>query len=111
MAPTMQNRLTTLLRVLAWTYVVAAHAAVAAFLLSPDLRATIYWRLPPAGQRTAFWLNMVAAQSRLDATLSPGAAIFLGDSGIQSLDASAVARRAVNYGIGGDTIAGVRLRV
>ena len=55
--------------------------------------------------------GMLAAEARLDSTLPPGGIYFIGDSGIESLDVGQVADHAVNYGIGGDTIAGVIRRL
>jgi lysophospholipase L1-like esterase len=103
------------LRIVAIVYLIILHLGIAAFILSPEFRAAIAWRLPGAARerQEAYWRSMVAAEARLDATVSPGAIYFIGDSGIESLDVGQVADHAVNYGIGGDTITGVmrRLRV
>lgn len=94
-------------------YLIILHIAIVAFIVSPQFRAAILWRLPRAAQekQEASWQGMVAAEARLDATLQPGGIYFMGDSGVQSLDVAQVADHAVNYGIGGDTIQGVIRRL
>lgn len=59
---------------------------------------------------TPFWASMQSHHQRLAGNIEPGAALFVGSSSIQGLDVGAVADRAVNLGIGGDTVAGVLAR-
>ncbi|HLG86632.1 MAG TPA: GDSL-type esterase/lipase family protein [Alphaproteobacteria bacterium] len=108
-----RHRARLFLRAIAIVYLIILHLGIAAFILSPEFRAAIAWRLPGAARerQEAYWRGMVAAEARLDATLPPGKIYFIGDSGIESLDVGQVAEHAVNYGIGGDTIAGVIRRL
>jgi len=107
----MKRHLGSAFKAAAWAYLVLLHLGLAYLFLSPEGRARVYWRFPPSNHETPLWRETVAAHARLDATLSPGSAVFIGDSGVQSLNVGAVAPHSVNYGIGSDTIAGVRHRL
>jgi lysophospholipase L1-like esterase len=81
-------------------------------VVQPDLALRLHRRLLPqtAQEPTAFWSESVAYQLRLDPT-AEHAVFFIGDSLVQSLHVGGIVAAAVNYGIGGDTIGGVRRRL
>lgn len=54
---------------------------------------------------TAARHGLLAHHRRLDGNVAPGALLFLGSSSIQGLAVGDVAERAVNLGVGGETIA------
>lgn len=58
-----------------------------------------------------YYDTMLAFHERGDAALPANGIILLGDSLIQGLPTLAVGDRAVNYGIGADSIAGLQLRI
>jgi lysophospholipase L1-like esterase len=60
---------------------------------------------------TEFQKNTVAHHMRLDRNLTDGRLVFLGDSHILGLDTMQVAPDGVNFGIGGETTAGLLARV
>jgi len=60
---------------------------------------------------TNHYRSMQAFYSRLDKNLHRGTTLFIGDSHIQGLAVSSVTQYAVNFGIGGDTTAGVIQRL
>jgi lysophospholipase L1-like esterase len=107
----MKRHLASAGKVAAWTYLAVLHLGLAYFALSPEGRAGLYWRFPPREDQTAAWHRMVGAQARLDATVEPGSIVFIGDSGVQSLNVAAISPRSINYGIGGDTTFGVKSRL
>jgi lysophospholipase L1-like esterase len=55
--------------------------------------------------------RMVRYEKRMDATVPAGAAVFIGDSLIQSVATDAITCPSANYGIGGDTTVGVLARL
>jgi lysophospholipase L1-like esterase len=94
-------------------YLVALHAALAASLLRPDAvwrRLSLIWPWPPTETVSEFRRTTMATQSMLDLTVRPGAVWFFGDSIIQMMDTGRVTDRAINLGIGEDTVAGVLAR-
>jgi lysophospholipase L1-like esterase len=101
------------IRLAAVAYLLILHAAVLVLLVSPTAAewATKSLRGRPSGwEAPQFWQQMVVFHQRLDRTLDH-AVLFFGDSLVQSLDVSAVADRAANYGIGADTIEGMMHRL
>ena len=95
-------------------YILAVHAVLLILCYKTDAMAIIDKNLgfaPARPELNSFHQSMVDYQSRLDDTLMPGAVLFIGASHMQSLDVSSIAERAVNYGIGGDTIADVMERL
>jgi lysophospholipase L1-like esterase len=58
-----------------------------------------------------YQINRRAFTARLAAQADPGRIWFIGHSHIEGMDTMQVDRRALNLGIGGDTIAGVRHRL
>lgn len=96
------------------TYLLGLHAAIGLFVLRPDLAARLRDRIWPSSADevpSAFRQGTAAMQRTLDFTARPGAVWFFGDSIIHSLDTARVTLRALNLGIGEDTIAGVNQRV
>lgn len=97
-------------RLLLIAYVAALHAVIVAAIFAPAefdaIRA--HFRAAP---RSSFYQERLADHLLGDGAVPQGAVIFIGDSQIQSLDVDAIARGAVNYGIGGDTTAGVLRRL
>lgn len=64
-----------------------------------------------AQEFTPYYYTLVRQHQRVDGNVPDDAVIFIGDSMIQGLAVAAVAERAVNYGISGDTTAGVLKRL
>lgn len=64
-----------------------------------------------AQEFTSYYYTLVRQHQRIDPNVPHGAVIFIGDSMIQGLAVAAVAERGVNYGISGDTTAGVLKRL
>lgn len=92
-------------------YFIALHAGalvVAAMVLIPGMKP---------GERTVqpreawFHDETAAYQLRGDPLLPGGLIIFMGDSLVQGLPMRAIGRNAVNYGIGGETSAGLLDRI
>jgi lysophospholipase L1-like esterase len=75
-------------------YLAAVHVALAAGL------ASWAWHLEGDPE---FVQHMRGVHARIDPTVPAGAVLFLGDSNIQSAPVSAIAPKAVNYGIGYQT--------
>ena len=95
-------------------YLIALHLLLALILWKSDFIPRVMSRL--TGKRhpeelTKHFHDMRAYHAR-SATLVPkGSVFFIGDSTIQSLCVDEVIQPAVNYGIGGDTTAGVLERM
>jgi lysophospholipase L1-like esterase len=64
-----------------------------------------------AQEFSSYYYTLVRQHRRMDGNIPKDAVIFIGDSIIQGLAVSAVADRGVNYGISGDTTAGVLKRL
>jgi len=101
------------MRALRWGYVVGLHLVLAVLLLKTDAIEKIErrlgtWKVPEIDQA---WYNQVAFHRRVDEQLPPGVLVFLGDSLTLGFDVSRFDRRAVNYGIGGDTTVGLLSRL
>ncbi len=95
-------------------YLVPLHVALAILVSRPDLAARVHARIWPAPEvevPSPFRQTTAAMQRTLDLTVRPGAVWFFGDSIIHMLDTARVTPRALNLGIGEDTIAGVYQRV
>jgi lysophospholipase L1-like esterase len=97
-------------RFLLIVYVAALHAAIAVAIFAPAQFGSILAHLR-AAPRSSFYQERLADHLLGDGAVPQGAVIFIGDSQIQSLDVEGVARGAVNFGIGGDTTAGVLQRL
>jgi lysophospholipase L1-like esterase len=91
-------------------YVVALHAAIAVAIFAPAQFGGILAHLR-ATPRSSYYQERLADHLLGDGAVPRGAVIFIGDSQIQGLDVDGVARGAVNFGIGGDTTAGLLQRL
>lgn len=91
-----------------WLYVVALHVGLTAALWEIG-------RLRPkaSGEEElgAYYRTTLGHHRRLDACLGSDAVLFFGDSLVQSMDVTGMARHVVNFGIGGDTAKGLSLRL
>lgn len=101
------------LQAIVLAYVVLLHLALVVTLCWPDAvwrRIHALW--PPRGETISeFRRGMMATQGGIDATARPNAVWFFGDSIIHMLDTGRVTERALNLGIGEDTVSGVLLRI
>jgi lysophospholipase L1-like esterase len=97
-------------RIVLVSYLVFIHAALAAIVwhdqVIPRVLVKLTGQVAAASQNT-FFDRMVEYHKRSDGALPDGCGIFIGDSLIQGMSVDAVCDRAVNYGIGSDTIDGV----
>jgi len=99
---------------LAALYFVAIHLLLALMFLKTDAMEIVEKNVGVEHPRFAinhFHNEMVDYHRRLDATVPPGSIIFIGASHVQSLNVGGIANKAVNYGIGGDTIADIMQRL
>jgi lysophospholipase L1-like esterase len=102
--------MTSCAKVLLIAYIAALHGLVVVLVLWPAWIGTIAEHVG-LKSRDAFYKEKLAGHLLADGTVPAGAALFIGDSQIQGLDAASVAPAAVNYGIGGDTTMGVLRRM
>jgi lysophospholipase L1-like esterase len=65
----------------------------------------------PAQELGGYYYTLVRQHQRMDGNVPADALIFIGDSILQGLAVAAVADRSVNFGISGDTTAGVIKRL
>ncbi len=79
--------------------------------LGLTLLGAVHLGATPAAEITAHHERMVRYHGRMDANVPDGAIVFIGDSLVQGLCTDAVAFPSVNFGIGGDTTAGVLARL
>lgn len=80
-------------------------------LARPELLRRVERRIGKDPRQPWFYNQTVAFHRRVDACVPEGAVIFIGDSFIQGLCVSEVAKDGINYGIGGDTTEGVLARL
>jgi lysophospholipase L1-like esterase len=93
-------------------YLLLLHLALGFLLLKTNFIEKAKQRLGfPKSELTQHYHSMVSYQRRMDSHVPENSVIFIGDSVTQSLTVSAVSDKAVNYGIGSDTTAGVLERV
>lgn len=64
-----------------------------------------------ARKKTYFHSQMLGFHRRLDENAQPSSVLFVGDSGIQGMNLQPIRRKALNFGIGGDTTEGVLRRL
>lgn len=87
------------------TYIIAVHVLLAVLVFKTNflvLAGKTLGMVPPEEWTTSF-LRQVLQQAAEDTDVPPHAVILVGDSLIAELPATAIDRRAVNYGLGGDT--------
>jgi lysophospholipase L1-like esterase len=95
-------------RIVLVVYLVLLHLAVGLLIGRPELATRLHRQITGASPNaTPFVASMRRAHQRLAGNVEPGAVLFVGSSSIQGLDVGAVADRAVNLGIGSDTVVGV----
>lgn len=108
MQPQRTSEARTSLRMIVLAYLALLHLALALLLGRPELAMRLHGQ--PIGDTPEvahFVGSMRRHHERLVDNIEPGAVLFVGSSSIQGLDVGAVADRAVNLGIGSDTVAGV----
>lgn len=97
---------------LASAYLVLLHLLLVLFISKPywieRVREALGFPMP---ELTEYYRTLVDLQLRADAHVAPGAVLFFGASQVQGLCVTCIDARAVNYGIGGDTTAGVLERL
>jgi hypothetical protein len=94
-------------------YLAALHAALVAALFRPDAvwyRIHLIWPRQRIETVSEFRRITMAMQGMLDLTARQAAVWFFGDSIIQMMDTGRVTERAINLGIGEDTVTGVLVR-
>lgn len=102
-----------LLRVLGWGYVVGLHLLLAVVAWKTDAVEAVQRRFDiwtPA-EMSRDWQRTLAYHGQYDVQLPPGTVLFIGDSLIERLNVARFGRPGTNYGIGGDTSAGVLTRL
>lgn len=97
-------------RSLALLYIVALHAALALVIWKSDFLQRVGLHLG-LSQTWPHYHAMLGYHAAQDPQVPDGAVIFIGDSLTQGLLVSEVTPRGVNYGIGGDNVAGALQRV
>lgn len=102
----------TVLAGISLLYVLALHVGILWLVYSDDLTDRVRGVIGIPVSKPTHYDHMVAFHLRVDQNVPPGAVLFFGDSHIQGLAVSAVSELGVNFGIGGDTTAGLldRLR-
>jgi len=100
-------------RLLLLAYTVTVHVLLLLALWRPDTVIAVKSQLRPAprAEMGDHYARKIALHARQDATVPALSAVFIGDSHVEGLHADAVASPAVNYGIGGDTTAGILARL
>src|SRR5262245_21550491 len=96
-----------------WSYLVLLHVVVLFACWKTDLlprfgrRMGMLPPLPPAPAQRPVYQQIQAFQIKVDGNVPDGSVLFFGDSLVQGLCVVAVTPNAVNFGIGGDTTAGL----
>lgn len=97
-----------------YIYILLVHLLLAIVLIKSDFVPRVLAKVgieKDCPEISAYYRRMVMYHSRVDKNVPENAVIFIGDSLTQSLCVSAVADRAVNFGIGSDTTLGVLKRL
>ncbi|MBW7992595.1 MAG: hypothetical protein FVQ84_21620 [Planctomycetes bacterium] len=93
-------------------YIVCLNLLLAVIIFKPgpveQLAKRLGWR---KSSHTEHYNRMLAFHRRIDACVPENAVIFIGDSFIQGMCVSAIVEGGVNFGVGGDTTAGVLKRL
>jgi lysophospholipase L1-like esterase len=96
-----------------WIYLVFLHLVLGVILACAIRRGdglgALIWT--SNGKHEYYYRQMSAFHQRVDEMLPSNVVLFVGDSSIQGLDVSSVTEQGVNFGIGGDTVAGVLARI
>ena len=97
------------------TYILCIHLILGFVLFKSDfiqrVESKILFGQYTKPKFTEHFNAMLDYHSRMDGNMPDGAVVFIGDSHIQGLCVSAIVPSSVNYGIGGDTTAGVLQRL
>lgn len=101
------------LKWLSIAYIVFLHAVIVVALVKSNLLLLIGKTLDvyDREEQSSDYYRELVVQLAVDATVAPGAVVFLGDSITHDLDVTAVVRPAVNFGLGGDTTNGLLARL
>lgn len=96
-----------------WAYFVCVHLLLAALVICAARRGEGVSSLfrSSNGKHQYYYRQLLAFQQRIDEMLPVNSILFIGDSAIQGLDVTSIANQGVNFGIGGDTTAGVMARI
>lgn len=93
-------------------YLLLVHLILAVALLKTDLIPRLVNRISGATiENTHLYDVLLPYHRRMDDSVADGSILFLGDSIVHALATSAIADKTVNYGIGADTIGGLRERL
>ena len=94
-------------------YVVLLHVVLVVVLLKSDFieRVGVYFNVSEPTGSTSFYDLTTTYHYSMDDNIPELATLFIGDSHIQGMAVISVTPDAVNFGIGGDTTAGVRERI
>jgi len=95
------------------TYVVLLHLTLVLLVWKPEAAYSVKSALLGTGESDVSRDQQVLVefQLRADANLGAGAILFFGDSHVQGLCTACFGDHVANYGIGGDTAAGVLRRI
>ena len=95
-------------KVIFWLYIVLLHLLIAVLVqrmgLIPRLIAKFSGTIV---ENTSLYNALLPYHRRMDGSVPDGAIVFIGDSMVHALVTSAIADKTANYGIGGDTVAGL----
>ena len=94
-------------------YLVLLHVVLLLVLLKSDFieRLETYFNITELAESTSFYELTSTYHYSMDDNIPERATLFIGDSHIQGMAVMAVTHNAVNYGIGGETTAGVLERI
>jgi lysophospholipase L1-like esterase len=94
-------------------YLLMLHVLLGLVLAKSDFIEKVGYKLgvTTKPELSAYYDRITTYHFRMDGNVPDGATLFIGDSITQGLATSAVANRAVNYGIGSDTTLGVLNRI
>lgn len=94
------------------SYLVAIHIAIVVILLNIEMVSYLKAAVVPQNNlATLTYKKTHAFYKRVSRNISASSNIFIGDSHVQGLAVSEVANKAVNLGIGKDTIQGLTKRI
>ena len=95
-------------------YLFASHVLLVALVLTPDLAKKVARLVGKEHPNTAVshkYQSLKTMLARIDKNTNPNRVVFIGDSLIQGMAVNSITPKAVNYGIGHDTISGVAQRI
>lgn len=99
-------------RQILWLYIALLHLLLALLVYRTGLVPRVLAKIDGTPvENTALYDALLPYHRRMDGSVPDAAIVFIGDSMVQALATSAIADQTVNYGIGADTIAGLRERL